>query len=225
MISFKKLREACWTGYKQVGTKKKGDKIVPNCVPEEAPANAAGSGNIAGIGVGPDGEPGVTKSAADKYKKKNKEELKGRMAKFLSKFTTTEQYNKLEVENIVNKVCSNQEVYENQIEPIIKNLKRKQEQGTYNEEVGIKTFRYVVDNQIKKTVSEEFRNEVALELLKKYVKEYVSGFGVGLGTFKPMGSMVTPSKTTLSAQKIKTPTIKPDFRSTGEKDIKDKQED
>ena len=27
--------EACWTGYKQVGMKKKGKKIVPNCVPEE----------------------------------------------------------------------------------------------------------------------------------------------------------------------------------------------
>jgi len=27
--------EACWQGYKQVGMKKKGKKIVPNCVPEE----------------------------------------------------------------------------------------------------------------------------------------------------------------------------------------------
>jgi len=27
--------EACWTGYKQVGFKKKGGKQVPNCVPEE----------------------------------------------------------------------------------------------------------------------------------------------------------------------------------------------
>jgi hypothetical protein len=30
-----KLVEACWTGYKQVGTKKKGNRTVPNCVPEE----------------------------------------------------------------------------------------------------------------------------------------------------------------------------------------------
>jgi hypothetical protein len=30
-----KLVEACWTGYKQVGTKKKGSRTVPNCVPEE----------------------------------------------------------------------------------------------------------------------------------------------------------------------------------------------
>lgn len=27
--------EACWQGYKQVGMKKKGKKMVPNCVPEE----------------------------------------------------------------------------------------------------------------------------------------------------------------------------------------------
>ena len=29
------LEEACWTGYKQVGLKKKGKRMVPNCVPEE----------------------------------------------------------------------------------------------------------------------------------------------------------------------------------------------
>jgi len=29
----KMFGEACWTGYKRVGMKKKGDKIVPNCVP------------------------------------------------------------------------------------------------------------------------------------------------------------------------------------------------
>jgi hypothetical protein len=33
---FKKdLQDACWVGYKKVGMKKKGDKMVPNCVPEE----------------------------------------------------------------------------------------------------------------------------------------------------------------------------------------------
>ena len=33
MISFKTfLHEACWTGYKSLGLKKKGNKIVPNCV-------------------------------------------------------------------------------------------------------------------------------------------------------------------------------------------------
>jgi hypothetical protein len=28
------IYEACWVGYKKVGMKKKGDKMVPNCVPE-----------------------------------------------------------------------------------------------------------------------------------------------------------------------------------------------
>lgn len=36
MKSFKQHLEACWSGYKQVGMKKKGGKEVPNCVPEEA---------------------------------------------------------------------------------------------------------------------------------------------------------------------------------------------
>lgn len=29
------VEEACWDGYKQEGMKKKGDRMVPNCVPEE----------------------------------------------------------------------------------------------------------------------------------------------------------------------------------------------
>ena len=29
------MEEACWVGYKKVGMKKKGKKMVPNCVPEE----------------------------------------------------------------------------------------------------------------------------------------------------------------------------------------------
>ena len=33
MQNFKDVWEACWTGYKQVGMKKKGGKEVPNCVP------------------------------------------------------------------------------------------------------------------------------------------------------------------------------------------------
>jgi hypothetical protein len=37
------LEEACWTGYKKVGMKKKGDRMVPNCVPE---GYVTESGNI-----------------------------------------------------------------------------------------------------------------------------------------------------------------------------------
>jgi hypothetical protein len=36
------IEEACWVGYKQVGMKKKGDKEVPNCVPEETELNEWG---------------------------------------------------------------------------------------------------------------------------------------------------------------------------------------
>src|SRR5210317_1386955 len=43
------------------------DEII-NKMDEDAPANAAGSGNIAGIGVGPDGEPGVKKKKDDDTK-------------------------------------------------------------------------------------------------------------------------------------------------------------
>jgi len=38
-----------------------------------APVNSAGSGAIAGIGIGKDGEPGLTKKQMDKYKKRNKQ--------------------------------------------------------------------------------------------------------------------------------------------------------
>lgn len=30
----KDMTEACWKGYRQAGMKKKGNKMVPNCVPE-----------------------------------------------------------------------------------------------------------------------------------------------------------------------------------------------
>ena len=44
-----------------------------NLLSEDAPVNSVGSGNIAGVGVGPKGEPGVNNSQSIKYKKKNKE--------------------------------------------------------------------------------------------------------------------------------------------------------
>ena len=37
------MEEDCWSGYKQVGMKKKGKKIVPNCVPEETIEDANGN--------------------------------------------------------------------------------------------------------------------------------------------------------------------------------------
>tara|TARA_R110002153_G_scaffold18411_1_gene64316 strand:- start:107 stop:691 length:585 start_codon:yes stop_codon:yes gene_type:complete len=40
-------------------------------VDEDAPANSVGGGNVAGLGVGSQGEPGLTPKAARKYKRKN----------------------------------------------------------------------------------------------------------------------------------------------------------
>jgi len=45
------------------------DELFERAFEEDAPANSAGSGNIAGIGVGVDGEPGVTKAQQKKRKK------------------------------------------------------------------------------------------------------------------------------------------------------------
>lgn len=39
---------------------------------EDVPVNAAGSGAIAGIGIGPDGEPGMSKAAQRRYIKKRR---------------------------------------------------------------------------------------------------------------------------------------------------------
>ncbi len=40
-------------------------------IQEDAPANSVGGGNIAGIGVGSQGEPGVRKGPMARYKRKN----------------------------------------------------------------------------------------------------------------------------------------------------------
>ena len=151
MKSFKDMREACWTGYKQVGQKKKGNRMVPNCVPEEAPANAVGDGS--NVAMPPAHEPGV-------HVKKKKKSIIGLLKR--------EDYNKVEVENLINKIESNQEIEDNQIKPIVNNIKMKKDKGTYTEQFGMRAFRYVVDSQITSTVSEEFRNEVASSLLAKY---------------------------------------------------------
>ena len=195
MKSFKSWFEACWDGYKQVGMKKKGDKAVPNCVPEEAPANSVGSGNIAGLGVGPDGEPGVMPGAANLYKKKNKDEFKKRVSQFLTKFKTVKENNDIKVLEIVQQIQNDEKVYTKQIEPILKNLSRKKIKDEYTDEAATKLFRYVVDNKVREVarnanmnsrmIPGTVRNEVATKLLASYNKkidEYVN-------TYRPMASM------------------------------------
>ena len=48
------IEEACWVGYKKVGMKKKGNKMVPNWIPEEAPTmNTGAIPNPAQTAMGP----------------------------------------------------------------------------------------------------------------------------------------------------------------------------
>ena len=47
------------------------DELFERAFEEDEPANSAGGGNIAGIGVGPDGEPGLSVSQLKKNRKKN----------------------------------------------------------------------------------------------------------------------------------------------------------
>ena len=43
---------------------------------QEEPANAVGGGNIAGLGVGPQGEPGVGAKARRKHKRRNQKDFR-----------------------------------------------------------------------------------------------------------------------------------------------------
>ena len=150
MISFKQLREKCWSGYHAVGMKKKNGKMVPNCVPkEEAPANAVGDGS--GVALPPAVEPGVRV-------KKKKNPVMGLLKR--------EDYNRVEVENVINKITTSQEVEENQIKPILNNIAKKKEKGTYTEQFGHAAMRYVVDQQTD--LPEEQKDEIATSLLAKY---------------------------------------------------------
>ena len=186
MITFKKMREACWSGFKQVGMKKKGKKLVPNCVPEEdqkedAPANAAGGGGVAGIGVGADGEPGIRPDAANKYKKKNKDEFKSRIMSFLKRFKTIKEDNEMRASEIASQASNDSELYRRQIQPIIKNLGRKKFKGVYNKDLAVKLFRYAVDNKVKeiaqtknmssRMIPGSVRNDAASQMLSQFSSE------------------------------------------------------
>lgn len=48
------------------------DELFEQKFSEDAPTVSVGSGNIAGLGVGPQGEPGLTPTQMKRYKKKNK---------------------------------------------------------------------------------------------------------------------------------------------------------
>ena len=131
----------------------KGGKAIMTTeeVKEDAPANAVGDGSA--VAMPPAHEPGVSV-------KKKKKSILGLLKR--------EDYNRVELENVINKICTNQEIEENQIKPIVNNIKSKKEKGTYTEQFGMRAFRYVVDTEITETVSEEYRNKIASSLLAKY---------------------------------------------------------
>lgn len=52
------------------------NSLFEDYINEDAPINNAGGGAIAGIGVGPDGEPGMGRRIVNKYKKKNEKDTK-----------------------------------------------------------------------------------------------------------------------------------------------------
>ena len=173
------MREACWTGFKQVGMKKKGKKLVPNCVPEEeqredAPANSAGGGGVAGIGVGVDGEPGINV-------KKKKKDMKTHVMSFLKRFKTVKEDNEMRASEIASQASNDSELYRRQIQPIIKNLGRKKFKGVYNKDLAVKLFRYAVDNKVKEIASKKgissrmipgsVRNDAASTMLSSFNSE------------------------------------------------------
>tara|TARA_A100001015_G_scaffold301136_1_gene387550 strand:+ start:3207 stop:3848 length:642 start_codon:yes stop_codon:yes gene_type:complete len=129
---------------------KNKDKLAAS-VKEDAPANAVGDGSA--VAMPPAHEPGV-------HVKKKKKNVLGLLKR--------EDYDRVELENVINKISSNQDIEEKQIKPIVNNIKMKKDKGTYTEEFGMRAFRYVVDTEITETVSEEYRNKIASSLLAKY---------------------------------------------------------
>ena len=51
ILAESRLDEKCWTGYRQAGTKKKGNRMVPNCVPNESIGEAANAAQQAAIAI------------------------------------------------------------------------------------------------------------------------------------------------------------------------------
>ncbi len=76
--AFDPLTEACWVGYKQVGMKKKGDKMVPNCVPENYDVNEhieelteqEDKKKMKKVDVAPDGDAEHAETTDEKKEKK-----------------------------------------------------------------------------------------------------------------------------------------------------------
>ena len=66
-LSFQQFQEKCWKGYKRVGMKKKGNKMVPNCVPEEVQNEGAAWTKKAGK----NSEGGLNEKGRKSYEREN----------------------------------------------------------------------------------------------------------------------------------------------------------
>ena len=64
---FQQVQEKCWKGYKRVGMKKKGGKLVPNCVPEEVQNEGAAWTKKAGQ----NSEGGLNEKGRKSYEREN----------------------------------------------------------------------------------------------------------------------------------------------------------
>ena len=122
-------------------------KFLKKDIEEDAPANSAGGGGVAGIGVGKDGEPGVhplTRSH-NKYRKKNKDERPDPLmfAKPIKRRIKEEDDNnnvvlKKVIESIDKAVSKNRETYKDAV-----NFNVEEPKKTFKEKYGL-TFGYSV---------------------------------------------------------------------------------
>ena len=73
----KDLQDACWDSHKQVGTKMKGGKVVPNCVPKSEDNDAVKKKDVK--------EWASAESTIDKYRERYKEEWREKLEDVVSK--------------------------------------------------------------------------------------------------------------------------------------------
>jgi len=65
-LTFQQFQEKCWQGYKKEGMKKKGDKVVPNCVPEQVTNESAWTRK-----EGQNSEGGLNEKGRKSYEREN----------------------------------------------------------------------------------------------------------------------------------------------------------
>ena len=126
-------------------------------------------------------EPGISPDAAKKNQKKNKDEFKGRILKFLNQFKTVKEDNEMRASEIASQASNDSELYRRQIQPIIKNLGRKKFKGVFNKDLAVKLFRYAVDNKVKeitqtknmssRMIPGSVRNDAASQMLSQFSSE------------------------------------------------------